>query len=131
MVAENNRLALPVSVLELIDPGLRERLSLASRLERTPIRLDSDKVHIVAFSCDLLTAALICDIIRSNDRKLGDRASPIYRQRSPGGKWVRASDTTVFTTTDTDGKAHLSVDVFPEVIKPEDLIPPSPQKVVW
>ncbi len=79
------RLALNLFDCDRIEPIVRQMM-LGGKLVLEPIRVDpqrGDEVG-VEFSCDLLTAAALCDVIRSHDRELGDRPTRVYVfRRSP------------------------------------------------
>ena len=115
------RLALNVFDLDRLDPVLRARL-LKGRLDLRAVRPDPDRggETAVAFSCDPLTAALICDLLRSEDRRAGDVPTRVYLRRNK--VWVRLSASDVLTEVGEDGKATLSHDLFPP--EPVEYVPP-------
>lgn len=126
MAERRERLAVSLADLDRIDPSIRGSL-LAGKLDLTKaIRVGQDRmedVPAVVFSCDLLTAATVCDILRSHDRKVGDPPTGIYINKATS--WSRVINSTVLTVL-VDGKARLNPAVFP----PNDVILSGPAPAV-
>jgi len=126
------RLAINVYDLERADEPFLRRLELRKRLIDRPISMDEDKkepdVKNVAleFSCDLLTAASICDVIRSHDQRSGDYPTRVYIFRKSA--WSQLSQSAILVET-VDDEMRLSRKVFPQEINVEDLIPPPVQRL--
>ena len=113
------RLALSLEDVDRMVPEMRARL-LHGKLDLTLIRVGpKSNVPAVAFSCDLLTAATICDIIRSEDRKAGDSPTGVWVLRK---SWSRVSGNAVLTLV-TDAGIKLNPDAFSEV--PVSVLPPT------
>ncbi len=70
-----------------------------------------DDVAAVPFRCPLLEAAIVCDVLRSNARRLGHPPPELYISRD-GGRWVRITYSTVLTIVSA-GKTKLHPKVFP------------------
>lgn len=77
-------LAVNLADLDRMDPALRGPL-LHGKLDLKAghIRVDPRRVDefAVGFTCDLLTAATLCDVVRSNDRKLRQSPTRVYLRR--------------------------------------------------
>lgn len=75
------RLAINLEDLHRVDQSIRAKL-IGSRLDlEHPISTEFDdgrKGVAVPFSCDLLTAAIVCDYLRNLDRQAGDDETRIY-----------------------------------------------------
>lgn len=113
------KLAINLFDLDRIEPSLRGPL-LSSRLDlNRPIRTNWDRAAsttdeaAVVFICDLLTAAVVCDTIRSHDRKAGDFPTRLYIQRKT---WARIPSHIVLTEL-VDGKCKLNPSFFPEEVE--------------
>ncbi len=95
---------------------LREKMGLASLLESET----SSVIHLkttdrvgetaLAFKCDLLRAALLCDIIRNHDRQLNQSATWVYIKKGDN-LWSRLPDAAVLTAL-IDDKAQLNPEWF-------------------
>ncbi len=116
-------LCLHLSDLDRIDPLVRGML-LKDKvdLERGPIRVDPSKVDAagVGFLCDTLTAAILCDVIRSNDRKLRQPVTRVYLKRADA--WAQLSSDLVLTEVE-NGKVRLNWSVFTSQIERVDTVP--------
>jgi hypothetical protein len=120
------RLAISLADVERIDPMLRHR-TLHGRLDLAKaIKVGTDAV--VAFSCDLLLAALACDVIQSEFRREGDSPVKVYILH-PGRPWWRLSASTVLTIPGENGKAELNHLIFPSALEIAPLVEP-PRRVV-
>lgn len=111
------RLAVSVFDLDRLPPDVRRQM-LGGKLDlRAVVRPDPDKpaTTALAFSCPLLEAALICDILRNNDRKLGDEPTKVYLYSGRG--WAEIGPSTVLTSTD-GGDLSLCPSVFPPLEEP-------------
>jgi hypothetical protein len=67
---------------------------------------------VLPMTCRLLAAAMACDILRSEDRRVGRRVTRVYLSRD-GRPWVELSETAVLTVADDSGKCRLNPVVFP------------------
>ncbi len=103
-------LAINLWDLERLDPAMRRRL-LAGRLGGQHVRVDPERRDEVAvpFACDLLTAAIACDLIRAQDREVGDRPARVYLRK--GKAWVKLAAGALLTA-EVEGKAVLDPDLF-------------------
>ena len=124
------RLAINLFDLTKIDLFVRQMLGLAAKLDAKagPIRVDRDRPDetAVAFHCltatDLLMAAALCDVIRNNDRKVGDVPTRTYLKRQV---WSRLPGFAVLTLVDADGTLRLNPEWFPESTPAVELEAPS------
>lgn len=118
MKQRNERLAVSLTDLDRVPMELRGPM-LAGKLDLTQaVRVGTDRVEdvpAVAFTCDLLTAATVCDLLRSNDRKRGDPPTGLYicKDRS----WTRITNSAVLTVL-ASGRVALNPAVFPEEAGP-------------
>jgi hypothetical protein len=79
---------------------------------------------LLPFRCQLITSAMICDLIRIENKKAGDRPVGVYIQRK--GRWVKLKDTAVLTWVDKEtGQSILSPMVFPPEVSADDLEAPA------
>lgn len=107
------RLAVALEDLDRVAPELRVKL-LKGRLDLDNVLRHAgqhreEEVPAVPFTCDLLTAAIACDVLRSNDRKLGDELTRVYVLRE--SRWTRVTSKTVLTVI-VEGKVRLNPEVF-------------------
>jgi len=99
-------LAINLDDLDRIPPELRSKM-LANRIDlREAIRF-GDEVG-VAFCCDLLPAAVICDKVRSDDSSVGDYPTRLYLKRSG---WTKVHPTAVLTVI-VSGRVALNPEIF-------------------
>lgn len=107
------RLAVALADLDRVPPEIRAGL-LGGKLDLSQaIRVGQDRMEdlpAVVFSCDLLAAATICDLLRSYDREHGDAPTGLYINRA--STWSRITNSTVLTTL-VGGKVALNPAVFP------------------
>lgn len=100
---------------------LREKtLPLLDFSAAIPMDKDRPEERGVAFTCSLLQAAVVCDIIRSEDRKAGDVPTRIYLKRSPNRAWYKLGSEVILTLD----ISTLNREVFPSS-EPVVIIPPS------
>lgn len=119
------RLAVNIYDLDRVNPTLRASL-VAPRLDLTkPVDMSwdrkSDDETAVAFSCDLLSAAIICDTLRSHDRAAGDSPTRIYLFKK---SWTRVASHVVLTEM-VDRVCQLSPDVFVVEVKAAPVAAPN------
>lgn len=119
------KLAINVFDLDRIDPDFRrkilaERLDLTHHIDMRFDRIKEADEAAVEFTCDLLTAAIICDILRSHDREVGDFPTRLYLKRE---SWSRIPSRVVLTVTE-HGKVKLNPKLFPTEVRPSELVPP-------
>lgn len=79
-------------------PLLRGKLDLKAPTMRAG---GGDEVGAV-FRCDLLTALLVCDIIRSHDVRDGRSQTRVYAT-DRNGRWYRLPDEAALTIKSTEG----------------------------
>ena len=116
------KLAVNLEGLDALSDELRVRL-FAGRLNLQDIvrvTLDGRPAEYpsVGFCCPLAEAALVCDLIRSEDRKHGRPSTAIYLSRSGTGPWVRVQDHWMLTLV-VAGKPHLNPAFFPDTAVPD------------
>lgn len=125
------RLALNLWDLEkLVHPTVRLLMNLGNNMDlANAIWVDRDRLDetAVAFICPLLQAACIVDVLRSENRRHGERAVRIYLKRAEA--WTRLPEVTVLTVL-KDGHAELNPLWFPEPIKLEEYKPPVRERLV-
>lgn len=126
-IARKEKLAVNLYDLDRVDPLIRGEL-LADKLAPLPIKVDANRDDEVAveFSCDLLTAAVICDILRGHDREGGDNPTRIYIKRD--ARWLKVPSHVVFVDTST-GVARLNSALFPVKVVPAVLPGPAVKKI--
>lgn len=64
----------------------------------------------VGFTCSLRDASILVDVLRSEDRKMGDPPTRVYIYKRPVG-WKRLPKDAVLTVI-MDAKVHLNPKVF-------------------
>lgn len=107
------QLAVNLFDLDQLDSAIKGKL-LAGKVDtRNPLRTDWDRKNIddevaLIFTCDLLEAALICDIIRNLNRKVNDRPTRLYIKRK---EWSRIPSGIILTIKDLNG-TRLNPKVF-------------------
>ena len=119
------RLAVNLYDLDRVAPSLRASL-VAPRLDLTkPIDMGwdrkSDDETAVVFNCDLLSAAIICDTLRSHDRAAGDSPTRVYLFKKV---WTRVASHVVLTEL-VDGRCQLSPDVFVVEVEAAPVVAPA------
>jgi hypothetical protein len=126
------RLALNLfDVVDRVDAETRARM-LNGRLDLSK-SIDVDlglvtKSKAVELTCDLLTAALIIDILRSESRREGDEPIRAYIKREQA--WIKLPRGAILTLSDGRNGAALNPEVFPPLVKREDLSPLSWKPVI-
>lgn len=97
------------------------RVSLTGgKIELKPLLVNSDdaKETAVAFSCDLLTAASVCDYLRRLDRKVGDFPTRVYLKKRSA--WAKVPGHQALTIV-IDGKPALHPVLFNETLPAQPL----------
>ena len=85
----NLKLAINVDDLTRVAATRSANLGLPARISLEVMRWGEAKPESGAiFSCDAITAALIIDILRADDRGQGDNPTRAYLQHN-GGKWIK------------------------------------------
>lgn len=110
-IRPRERLAINLFDLDRINLTIRGML-LADKLDASraiPMDRDRGDERAVEFSCDLLTAATVCDTIRSHDRKAGEAPTRVYLWR---GSWSKLGGSVVLTQLMGDGRCRLSPEFF-------------------
>lgn len=104
------RLAVNLCDLDRVDSSIRGMLLSGKLNLQALIRMDRDRPDetAVAFSCDLLTAATCCDVLRGHDLRAGDYPTRVYLFRQ---SWSKLPGSTVLTLVN-DGKVFLNPEVF-------------------
>lgn len=107
-------LALNIHDAERMDPEMRVKMLkgrvdlgrvVDMRFDRTP----EAKEAAVVFTCDLLSAAIIIDLLRSHDREAGDFATRAYIKKNA---WGRIPSNVVLTIKNGDQKTSLNPEIF-------------------
>lgn len=125
-IQTDERLALNLFDLDSIVPELKMRL-FRGRLDLrrdSVIRVDKDKTDETAVPLlgDLLSAAVACDILRSENRREGDKVVRIYINR--GTNWVKLPSSAILTDR-IEGELILNSEIFPSAraLLPEKPLP--------
>lgn len=86
---------------------------LGGKLAETWINVDPRQIDeaAVEFTCDLLTAACICDTIRTHDRLVKDSPTRVYLRRADA--WRRLPGNVLLSIV-SDGELKLNPIVFPD-----------------
>lgn len=107
------RLAINMFDLSRVDESirgviLRDKLDLR---RESVILLDKNRLDETAipFTCDLLSAACICDVIREHDRRAGDYPARVYYRRAT--VWEKLPATAILSLV-RPGKVILNPGVF-------------------
>ncbi len=119
------RVAVNLWDLDRVHPEI-VRLVLAGKVagDKTAIFKVHDRHEdtAVPFVCDPRTAAVACDVLRSECRRCEVRPVRVYV--SPDGvRWVRVPERGVLTWVDGGGVGHLSPEFFPTGERPEPVAP--------
>ncbi len=120
---DGERLAVNLFDLDRIDPTIRSML-LGDKVDLTAIRVDKDRGDevAVAFTCDLLSAACICDTLRSHDKRAGDYPTRVYLFKRTA--WSRVPGSIMLATV-KDGSCTLNRTIFNvEVALAKPVAPP-------
>jgi len=129
------RLAINLFDLDRLVDIIRQSLFNHGRnLILKPIVIDKDRRDetAVEFSCDLLQAATICDIIRSEDRKLKQYPTRVYYCRETA--WTKVSSDAVLTLQwfEEDGdRLALNPNVFKVEVELVESVAPERRRVDW
>lgn len=112
MEDRTERLAIALEALERLPTAMRNEI--IPKLHRdTLLRMGKgerkEDVPALEFSCSLLEAALICDIVRNHDRLAGESPADVYIHR--GTTWTRVIFSQVLTVL-INGKAALNPAFF-------------------
>ena len=97
--------------LDRVPEMIRECLNFRNVFMRMAVTTDPDRVDEAAipFRCDLLTAACICDMIRTHDRGVKDYPTRVYIRKKVAWEKVPAN---INLTTIEDGDPVLNPVVF-------------------
>lgn len=99
------KLGLNLFDLERVEPGLRLRAT-KGKLDLSGIRRGAaEEDRLLALSCPLAEAALLCDVLRSEARRAGEQLR-CYLRREEGQPWQRLPADAVLTRI-VGGKAEL------------------------
>jgi hypothetical protein len=127
------RLAVNLFDLDRVDAMIRSMM-LQGKLASSPVHIVPYKLDEtgVEFTCELLMAASICDILRSHDRQLGDYPTRLYIHK--GKAWSKLSGSAILTLV-KDGVCILNPYVFrrertEEQIVPAEYVPPPTRCVI-
>ena len=109
------RLSINLFDLDRVPTALRQKMTPLLDLSKT-VNVDLDRVEssvAVVFTCDLLTAALLLDFLRSESRRFKEAAIRGYLNRG-GTSWSRLANHEVLTVLDGEAKAQLNPKIFLE-----------------
>lgn len=115
------RLAISLFDLDSVDPILRQKLfaGRVNLVKQAVIRIETDAA--VELTCDLLAAAIVCDILRAENRREGDSVTKVYIHR--GKAWTKLSSTIILTAMGSDKQPQLNYEIFTSEL---ELAPPVP-----
>lgn len=121
------RLAINIADLTRLDEFVLRQL-LGGKLDGSPTRTDKYRADeaAVMLTCDLLTAAIACDVIREHDREAGDPVTRVYLRRVEA--WRRLPADAVLTVVEREGDRQsvvLNPDVFVEDVSVESMTSPA------
>lgn len=128
----SERLAINVDDLDRLDD--HTKLKLVAHLEVTPqeyLKIDKDRAEpeaALAFDCQLLQAALMCDMLRHYDRKAGDKPTRVYAFKAK--VWTRVPTNVTLTRVRHEGaKPELNPLFWDVKIEPIKAEMPEPEAV--
>lgn len=105
---KKTQLAINLYDLERANP--QKELALGNRLSQEPIWIDKNRKEEKAlqFVCDLLPAAIVCDMIREQDRKRGKFVTRVYLKKT---SWRKLKENDVLTLSN-HGTVILNPRIF-------------------
>lgn len=108
----------------MLDLLLRDKLDLTS----SPLILDKDRFDeaCVIFTCDVVTAAAACDIVRGKDRRLKQLPTRCYFQVKDA--WNKLPHEAVLTKV-VGSEVKLNEKWFPRESKRRDVVVPTAKKI--
>ena len=106
------KLAVTLTDLDRLPTDAKARY-LGGRLDLAKTVKVGAGIPAVAFKCDLLQAALVCDLLRSEDRKAGDAPTGVWVKRRDS--WYKVSERLLLTLTVADEGA-LNPDLFADAV---------------
>ena len=116
------RLAINLFDLDRLHSHLRSKI--AGMLKVAPIDVSYDRKNstecALEFSCDLLAAAMLCDVLRSHDREAGDSPIRLYLRKSEA--WTRVPEGAVLTMK-IAGRYQLNPAIFSGEAEPPTPVP--------
>ena len=124
----STRLAINLFDLDRMLPMMRQTM-LGGRLDlKVAVWVDKDRLDesAVVFTCDLLEAAALCDVIRDHDRSVGDYPTRVYLCRESA--WQRVPADAILSIV-VEGKCDLNPKHFPKDVEPAEAIPLEPKPV--
>lgn len=126
------QLAINLFDADRLDPLIRQRILLGKVDVHIPIYIDRKRPDEVAlrFISPLLEAALACDILCSEARKLNDPPPRIYILR-PGREWWKQLPPDAVMIEIVEGKSYLHETIFPGQGRPRNEAPLHPKTAEW
>ncbi len=124
--ARPEQLSVNIFDLDRIESSIRQML-LGGKLDLSKALTIGERPddRAVGFCCDLLSAACLCDIMRSNDRKFGDSPTRIYMRSRLNLPWFKIDANIVLTGLGEDEAIHLNPQIFPPLTTANE-VPLSP-----
>lgn len=124
------RLAINMWDLSHLHPTMKVGF-LGGKIDPTqPIWIDRDKPDetILEFVCNLFSAAVACDLLRSECRRSKEASVRVYLKRAEA--WSRLPSTAILTVL--EGKRFvLNPEWFPRKVKLIPIAPLPPEKFDW
>ena len=110
----NVELAVNLPDLDRVSPFIREILLRGKITLKKAILVDRDRYDELAvkFTCDLLTAACACDVLRTKDRREKRYPTRVYLRTKKA--WTKIPGDKALTLV-KDGDLRLNPEVFPGV----------------
>ncbi len=124
----SEKLSLNVYDLNNLDSLLRAKL-LGGKLDKdNPVLIDrnDESETAIILTADLLVSATVCDIIRSEDRRLNETPTRVYLHRN--GSWTKLPRSVLLTIIE-NGKVILNPEIFTQEIIITPLVPKETEKV--
>lgn len=125
---KDKTLAVNLFDLGRLDPEFRSWVLAGKVNASEAVWIDKKRVDetAVAFTCDLLTAALCCDLIRAEDAKEGDYPTRVYLFRKA---WTKLPSNLPLTVVLPSSKTILNPKVFPTEVEYAENVPLEPKRV--
>jgi hypothetical protein len=128
-VPRPEKLAVSLQDLDRAAPLFRRQM-LAPNLDASEAVFAGPKrLPAVAFHCDLLIAACICDTLRAHDLSFGDNPTRVFIRRAWNRPWVEVPGAAKLTLAG-GGEVRLNPALFPPEKELIEFAPPEAQAVM-
>lgn len=105
-ISSGERLAINLIDIDRLSPTIMRAVIVPHTIKKAVQVGEAVSDVGIEFSCDLLHAATICDVIRSDDRKMGDPITRIYLFN--GRSWKKLPDEAILTRVDIGADQRVS-----------------------